>query len=283
MSRSGDRSAGRAPETPRDRHAPEAAGCSDSLQPRDIVEILGGHVSSQLALDLDEPDDATLGRWLIAAALHDSRQPDEVTRAACEALRAAGCFDVESMAAASPADVEQRLGAAGVKQPEAVAPRLVRVARALLEHYDGKVHRLAGEAQSLEELAARLSRLAPGFGRAAVVRFLTPIRNTWHVASDLPATPAACAAATDLGFAPPEIDPSALPSALERTLAEAANAEHEVVVEGEEEAGGRGAGDGLQLRDLEAALDRLGRAACLRGRTARCPLGDACPKRGEPT
>jgi hypothetical protein len=31
--------------------------------------------------------------------------------------------------------------------------------------------------------------------------------------------------------------------------------------------------------DLEAALDRLGRRACLRARSDRCPLGSACPAR----
>jgi hypothetical protein len=31
--------------------------------------------------------------------------------------------------------------------------------------------------------------------------------------------------------------------------------------------------------DVEAALERLGRRACLRGRVERCPLGAACPAR----
>ena len=31
--------------------------------------------------------------------------------------------------------------------------------------------------------------------------------------------------------------------------------------------------------DLEAALERLGRRACLRGRPERCPLGEECPRR----
>lgn len=31
--------------------------------------------------------------------------------------------------------------------------------------------------------------------------------------------------------------------------------------------------------DVEAALERLGRRACLRGRPERCPLGEACPAR----
>jgi hypothetical protein len=35
------------------------------------------------------------------------------------------------------------------------------------------------------------------------------------------------------------------------------------------------------LADVESALTQIGTIACSRNRTARCPLGDACPRRAD--
>ena len=37
------------------------------------------------------------------------------------------------------------------------------------------------------------------------------------------------------------------------------------------------AGSPPHMIDIEAALERIGRRACLRGRVSRCPLGSDCP------
>ena len=256
---------GRASDAHAELSDPTTAG-NRFPQPREVVENVGGHVSSLLDLDLSEPDDRTLGRWLLAAALHEGRQAERITRDACERLRDAALFDIEPMANAAPVDVERLLAQAQVPKAENVAPRLIRIARALHDGYRGSIERLAGEAEGLEELAMRLSKLTRGFGRAGVVRYLTPIRSLWHVASDLPSTPAVCAAAADLGLVDEHQDPASVPASLARKLG--SDAERETPGESQP-----------SLRDFEAALDRLGRAACLRGRVDRCPLGDACPRR----
>jgi hypothetical protein len=128
------------------------------------------------------------------------------------------------------------------------------------------MERLASQADGLAELAAGIGSLAPGYGRAAVTRYLTPLRDHWPVAAELPATPAVRAAATDLGFLDEFEDEESAPGRLSR------------LVSGNESVSGESpALPGLI--DLEAALERLGRRACVRGAAGRCPLGARCPRR----
>jgi hypothetical protein len=128
-----------------------------------------------------------------------------------------------------------------------------------VEAADGTLAALAAESDGLEALGGRLAGLAPGFGRAAVVRFLEPLRDHWIAAADLPLAPAARSAAVHLGWIEEWEDTDGAPGALRRAL--------------EAETGAP------PLADVEAALTRLGQRACLRERTARCPLRDACPRR----
>ena len=135
------------------------------------------------------------------------------------------------------------------------AALLVRSCTALRDVYDGSLARLGHGAESLEDLAGRLSQLAPGFGRASVARFLQPLRDAWPAAEELPLDSAARAAAEHLGWIPAGADEDGYPSALRSFLKDDASA----------------------LPDIEFALAQLGRRACLRERSDRCPLGEKCP------
>lgn len=276
---------------PEAEKGPDPTARGSSLpQPGDLVALLGGHFSRAIGLDLTDPDDPTLGRWLLATALGGGRHKESVTQAACEALLRAGLLDPEAVANASVPAIEEHLAAAEIPKPDAAARLLVRLSTGLVERYSGSLSGLASEADGLEELAGRLARLAPGFGRAGVVRYLTPLRGVWHAAADLPATPAVCAAAHDLGWAGNRQDAEGTPALLVRELARSVerNATRHAA---EPESNPNDATPShpsrprsdeqpeLSPADLEAALERLGRAACLRGLAERCPLGQACPRR----
>ena len=183
-------------------------------------------------------------------------------------------FDIASMAAVSRIDVERLLTQTELPKPANVSARLVRIAGALVRDYGGSIQQLVSQSEELEELAYRLSKLASGFGRAAVVRYLTPIRSLWPVAGDLPATPAVCAAAADLGLAAPHQEAASLPATLARVLESSSG--HVSKSTPQSNSTPR-----PSLIDFEAALDKLGRESCLRGRAQRCPLADACPRRRE--
>ena len=90
-----------------------------------------------------------------------------------------------------------------------------------------------------------------------MTRFLRPLRERWPAAAELPLTPAARAAARHLGWIDASDDLEGEPSALRRALADL--------------------GDSLAFSDIESALERLGRRACVRERADRCPLEAICP------
>lgn len=217
-----------------------------------LVGRLGGHPAQALGLDLQEGD---LGAWWVAACLLSARGREETALEAFRGLAARDLAHPQALAAADPLRVEAALGAAGLARPQAAAATLVRSARTLAERYGGSFERLSAGADDLEDLAVRLAGLSPGAGRATVARFLRPLRERWPAARELPLAPAARAAALHLSLLRPGEDEEGEPSALRRALA------------------------GRDLDAAEAALERLGRAACLRERRARCPLGDRCPVR----
>lgn len=241
---------------------------------RALAERLGGHPAARWGIDLEREE----GRraWLAAAVLLAGRGGEARADAALAALAAAGGSDLEdsarvplaarargacraALAHTDPAGVCRALEAARIADAEAVAARLVRAGRALAERHAGSLDALARAALDLEELATRIAGLAPGFGTATIARFLRPLRAVWPAAREVPLAPAARAAALDLGWLAEGEDEDGEPAALVAALA------------GDPEA--------PPFADVEAALERLGAAACLRGRTARCPLGDACPRR----
>jgi endonuclease III len=222
-----------------------------------VVARLGGHAAGDLGLDLEDAGDRT--RWLFAACLLAERVGEDAARDAWRNLAARGLDVPERLAASEPASVEAALAGVRLPRPEVTARKLVRVARALAAGHGGSIDALADEALDFEELAGRVARLAPGVGAATVLRFLAPLRDRWAAARAAPLSPAARAAAVCLGVLSEGQDEEGEPGALRAALREAE--------------------DAPALADLEAALERLGRAACRRGRPARCPLRERCPAR----
>jgi hypothetical protein len=234
---------------------------------RGIVGRFGGHPARELDLDLDS--EAGRAGWLLAAAL-GVEAPDEPGAAAYRALAAAGLGLPATLTSCDPARLARTLEAAGPsgqssvrKRAERAAALLIRIARGLAERHEGSLERLAAEAGDLSELGSGLVRLAPGFGSASVLRFLRPLRSRWSAAGEVPLDPAALAAARHLGWIPEGADEEGEPAALAAAL--------------------RVDPQAPPLQDVEAALARLGRAACRRGRPERCPLEAACPARAAAT
>ena len=235
---------------------------------RALVTLLGGHAAGPLGLDLADPDDGTRARWLLACCVLGGRTPEPAGLRACEALAKAGVFD-PSKIVQQPGLAEKCLASAGHRGADATTALLVRVSRALIDSHAGSVEHLASSSDGLEDLATRLARLASGFGRARVLHYLTPLRHVWSAAGDLPASPAVTAAAAHLSLIDQSVDEEATPAALARMLSSNGA---DTLTESP-----------LALRDLEAALERLGRRSCLRARTDRCPLAHDCPMRSEGT
>ncbi len=227
------------------------------MRASDLVARFGGHPAGELGIDLEASDGP--GRWLVAACLFGGRIDAETALAAARALAAAGLGDPKSVARARPEALEALLIGVGYPAAEATAHLLWRVCDALATRHAGSLDALAAESDQIEDLARRLAGLAPGFGAASVARFLRPLRDRWTQAREIPLHPAARAAAIHLGLLAEGQDEEGEPGALRAAL--------------------RGDPAQPSLADVEFALTRIGTVACSKNRTARCPLGDACPRR----
>jgi endonuclease III len=225
------------------------------MSAQDLVSLLSGDAAS--ALDLDLASGADADRWFVAACLLTGRVRPEVARACWRALERAGLSSPEALAEAGPERVALALDAAGHPKPEGSAIKLARACAALEEQWQGSVARVGTAADDLDDLGRRLAQLAPGIGPATILTFLRPLRDLWPAARETPISPAAQAAAVHLGWIRAGEDDSGEPGALRAALAAEA--------------------DAPPLAAVEAALDALGRRACLRERAARCPVTHACP------
>jgi hypothetical protein len=235
---------------------------SESATPRTpsadgLAGLLGGHPLAAFGIEPADGDAALL-RWWIAAVLLSSRRDAARADSAFGALREAGLLELGALGTATADSVAAHLEAAGLRDPLGPATRLVGSAQTLAEAHQGSLQAMARGCTDLEELGEHLARLSPGIGTGTVVRFLRPLRDLWPAAREIPLTPAARAAAIHLGWIGESEDQEGEPGALCAFLAGEARAP--------------------RLRDVEAALERLGRAACLRERPDRCPLEAACPR-----
>jgi hypothetical protein len=234
-----------------------SVGVARGALARRAVAELGPHVSRRAGLDLSRPDHRE--RWLVLARLCSERVAEDTALAAFARLDADPGADPDRLVSADPARVAAALAAAGLPRAETVAPVLCRSAAALDDGYRGDLDALAAQCDGLDELGGRLAALAPGIGAATVLRFLRPLRDAWSAARETPLAEPARAAAIHLGLLRASEDlegePAALFAACARDVPE------------------------LALIDVEAALERLGAAACRTGRSDRCPLGADCPLR----
>jgi len=227
------------------------------LSGAELVARLGPHPARRWGLDL--ATDAGLGRWLVAACLLAPRGDEDAAGAARTALAEGGLDAPDGLARAGPGPVAAALRAASYPKPEITAARLVRASSNLLTRHGGSLGKLAAAADSLDELGAAIVALAPGIGPSTAAEFLRPLRERFSAARDLPLVSAARAAAVHLRWLGEADDREGKPGVLRAALAREQPAP--------------------ALADVEAALTRLGRRACMRNTTQRCPLGPDCPAR----
>jgi len=226
------------------------------------VARFGPHAAASLGIDLDGEADQ-VRRWLLASQLPLERDASAgaPTATLWSALEAGGLLDApptpdeRGFAPAHALAVESVLRRGGVRRADDIALRIATLAHAVAHRLDGDLDALALRCEGLDELGRALSGLARGLGRGGVVRFLQPLRERWAAAADLPLDRRAVSAGAHLGLWDETVDPEAAAARLASLC------------------------DGSpRRRDAEAALARLGAAACARARPARCPLGAHCPR-----
>jgi endonuclease III len=229
----------------------------EGISGSELVARLGPHPAALWGLALET--DAGLARWFVAACLLAPRGDEAATAAARTALAERGLDAPDGLAQAGPGPVAAALRAASYPKPEITAARLVRACANLAAQHRGSLSALAAGADGLAELASALMALAPGIGSATAAEFLRPLRERFSAAREIPLSAAARAAALHVGLLREGEDEEGEPGALRAALARESPPP--------------------ALADVEAALGRLGRAACRRAAIRHCPLGARCPAR----
>lgn len=224
---------------------------------RELVARLAPHPVTQLGLDLS--GEAGREAWWVAALLLAAARNEASGLAAARGLLDAGLASPAALAETDPEALADALEVLGEAPAAAAAARLLRASRALARGPGARLDALARHCDGLEDLGGRLARLGSGIGVATVLRFLRPLRELWPAAAEVPLAPAARAAALHLAWIAEGEDEEGAPGSLLRRW--------------------RATSLAPPFHDVEAALERLGARACLRGRTERCPLGAACPAR----
>ena len=152
------------------------------------------------------------------------------------------------------------LGAAGLRRPRRWRACCVAPRRRCATGYRGDLERSRRQCDGLEELGGRLAALAPGLGTRDGAALPAPAARAWTAARETPLARAARAAAVHIGLLAEGEDLEGEPAALR-----AACARHV---------------PDLSPIDVEAALERLGAAACRRASArAGARSAQACPAR----
>ena len=135
--------------------------------------------AAELGIDLGDPSDAELFRWLVACNLFGARIRQELAASAFRELDADGIVTPRKLADAEWQHVVDLLGRGHYRRyDESTARRLIDVGRLTLERYDGRLSRLADGVRTKREAAERLQEF-PGVGPTAAEIFLRDVWPHW--------------------------------------------------------------------------------------------------------
>lgn len=137
---------------------------------------IGAH---DLGIDLSKPTDGQLFKWLVACLLFGTRISQEIAAAAYKALDDDHILTPKKLADADWQHVVDLLGEGHYRRyDESKARELIKLGRDVLDRYDGKLSRLAKNAESTAEIKRRLQEFT-GIGPTATRIFLRDVGDAW--------------------------------------------------------------------------------------------------------
>lgn len=233
-----------------------AVGPIPSDVPKEVIKYFGGMISRELGIDLSWPDPEEVFKWFLASLLFGARISDKIARRTYKVFVTRGLT--------TPASIEERgleilvssLDIGGYARYDfKTAKKIIDAINSLMRYYDGDLNNLHATAKSPRDLEKRIKILASGIGGVTVSIFLRELRGIWKKA-DPPLDRLAHLAARKLGLTDSD-DPF-------EALRDVRAAWEKRPVEG------------YDFRDFEAALVKLGRDLCKRGKCSECPVHHLC-------
>jgi endonuclease III len=214
---------------------------------------MGGTFSRELGIDLSSGSRLEISKWFLAAKLFGARISSAIAARTYKEFERRGVVLPSQILDTGWDGLVEILDCGGyVRYDFSTATKLLSIMKDLQEQYGGNLNNLHEQAQDEKDLEDRLKRLGKGIGDVTVNIFLRELRTVWAKARPALSLPAKLAAA-HVGFITTR-DPL---DELELIWAG-----HKV--------------RGSDFRDLEAALVRLGKDFCKKGRHDVCPFRNIC-------
>jgi endonuclease III len=218
-----------------------------------LLQTMGGTFSRELGIELSSCSRLELGKWFLAAKLFGARISSATAARTYREFEHRGVTLPSRILDTGWDDLVEILDAGGyVRYDFSTATKLLSIMKDLQEQYGGDLNTLHDRAHDGKDLEERLKRLGKGIGDVTVNIFLRELRTVWAKARP-PLSHPAQLAAVHLGLIT-KGDPLV---ALERIWAR-----HLV--------------NGSDFSDFEAALVRLGKDYCKKGRHDVCPFRNIC-------
>ncbi len=222
-----------------------------------LITELGGTFSRELGIDLSSGEAGEIFRWFLAAKLFGARISTAIAMKTYREFERCGVTTPQTILDRGWDGLVSILDAGGyVRYDFSTASRLLAIMATLMRSYGGDLNDLHRQATDTADLEKKLKELGPGIGDVTVNIFLRELRTVWPKARPELAPPALLAAGR-LGLVGARKNPLA---ALEKIWLEHAL-------------------ENRDFCDLEAALVRLGKNYCRKGRHENCPLRDDCGMR----
>lgn len=222
---------------------------------RALLDKMGGTYSSALGITLVGGDPAELFRWFLASILFGARISESIavkTYREFERTGVVSCATILKTGWQGLVDILDRGGY--VRYDFKTATKLLEIMGALQENYQGDLNRLHSAAQDERDLEQRLESLRKGIGPVTTNIFLRELRDVWEKAKPVLSEPAMLAARS-LGL-------------VETTRLDLTLEELQRLWEGSTQQG--------RFSDLEAALVRLGKNFCRKGKCSPCRMKADC-------
>jgi hypothetical protein len=217
---------------------------------------IGGKFSRELGIDLTGNDPPEIFKWFLAAKLFGARISTGIAARTFREFERRGIVTPECILATGWDGLVAILDAGGyVRYDFSTATRLLAIMESLTRLYGGDLNALHEQAQNSADLERLLKELGTGIGDVTVNIFLRELRTVWPKARP-PLSPPALLASQHLGLVGPGEEPL--------MVLESRWAGHPLT--------------GRDFCDFEAALVRLGKDYCRKGRHDACPFRNICER-----
>jgi len=224
-----------------------------------LLSGMGGKFSRELGIDLTGNDPAEIFKWFLAAKLFGARIPTGIAVQTLREFERRGVVTPERILATGWDGLVAILDAGGyVRYDFSTATRLLAIMETLIESYGGDLNAIHERARDSADLERLLKGLGKGIGDVTVNIFLRELRTVWPKARS-PLSPLVLLACRHLGLVGQGEEPL--------VVLESRWSKHPVA--------------GRDFCDFEAALVRLGKDYCRKGRYDACPFRDICGKEGQ--